>query len=578
MGIVANSYVYMEKLLALEAASPCILSQRVEGFLPIAEWEPYLSSHPDQRLAAFLRRGFQYGFRIGFDPAQPAVEPASSCQNHNSVVYNPEVVSTYIAGEVDRGKLALHLDSRAGPPHISPLGIIPKGGQPGKYRLICDLSSPQGGSINDGIDSALCSLHYSTVDDAVALARWLGVGARLAKLDLQSAYRMIPVHSHDQHLLGISWQGQTFYDRALPFGLCSAPIIFTAVADGPAWAMSRNGVQNFIHYLDDFLFVGPPDAPDCARALEVAVPLYSKLGLPVAPAKVEGPATVLTFLGIELDSVCQELRLPQVKLAKLRGVLKEWHGRRYPSKSQLQSLIGQLNHAAVVVKPGRIFLRHLIDTMKIPKQGHHKVRLNARCMADIMWWDTFIEKWNGISFFATPRLGTSVVSDASRSWGCGAFMPSTGEWFQFAWPPSWQGACITVKELFPIVVAAAIWGSRWSKASVLFICDNLAVVQALNSRLVRDSCMMHLLRCLFFFEAHFSFEHVAKHIPGKDNMAADALSRNRLVEFFSLYPGAPRMPALLPVQLVSLLSSYSLDWNDSGWRELFIVTVQAVSH
>ena len=107
--VYGHCSVYMEKLLALEAASPSVLSQRVEGFLLIMEWELYLSSYPDQRLAAF-----QYGFRIGFDPTQPAVEPASSCQNHNSVVYNPEVASTYIAGEVDQGKLALCLDSHAG--------------------------------------------------------------------------------------------------------------------------------------------------------------------------------------------------------------------------------------------------------------------------------------------------------------------------------------------------------------------------------------------------------------------------------------------------------------------------------
>ena len=248
------------------------------------------------------------GFRIGFDPLAEA-----SARNHKSVALYTETVSAYIAGEVNQGKLMLSPDTTGA--HTSLLGIIPKSGQPGKYCLICDLSCPQGGSINDGIDPALCSLHYSIVDEAVALARWFGVRARLAKLDLQSAYRMIPVHRLDQHLLGMSWQGQTFQDRALPFGLRSAPIIFTAVANG----LACNGVKNFIHYLDDFFFAGPPGSADCAQALEVAVPLCSKLGLPVALSKVEGPATVLTFLGIEIDTVHQELRLPQTKLSKLKA-------------------------------------------------------------------------------------------------------------------------------------------------------------------------------------------------------------------------------------------------------------------
>ena len=136
-----------------------------------------------------------------------------------------------------------------------------------------------------------------TDDDAKAyLIKWgMPEGARLVKLDLKSAYRMIPVHCLDQHLLGILWQGQTIYDWALPFGLRLAPIIFTAMADRFAWAMSRNGVRNFIHYLNDFLFVGPPNTPDCVQALEVAVPLCSKLGLPVAPAKVEGCYSIEIF-------------------------------------------------------------------------------------------------------------------------------------------------------------------------------------------------------------------------------------------------------------------------------------------
>ena len=431
--------------------------------------------------------------------------------------------------------------------------------------------------MNDGIDPEFCSLHYASVDDAVTLVRHLGAGAMMAKLDLKSAYRMVPIHQQDQRLLGIRWQEQSFQDQALPFGLRSAPLIFTAVADGLAWALACNGVRHFIHYLDDFLFVGLPGSAECARALETAVPLCTRLGLPVAPSKVEGPSTRLIFLGIELDSERLELRLPQAKIERLKATLTEWYGRRFPSKRQLQSLIGQLNHAAIVVKPGRTFLRSLIDAMKVLKRGDHKTRLNAQCKADILWWYTFLERWNGVAFFSSPRLEVSVVSDASGSWGCGAFMPSSEEWFQFAWPGSWREASIAAKELFPIVVSAAVWGSAWTRSSILFICDNLAVVQALNSRLVRDPCLMHLLRCFFFFEAHFKFSHVARHIPGKENIAADALSRNRLSEFFSLHPRAPRLPTSLPQQLVTLLSDQGLDWTSPRWRRLFTTTVIAVT-
>ena len=109
----------------------------------------------------------------------------------------------------------------------------------------------------------------------------------MAKLDLKSAYRMVPVHSEDQHLLGIEWNGALYIDHALPFGLRSAPKLFTAIADGLTWAMKREGITDVIHYLDDFFFCGPAESPRCGAALRTAIPLCERLGFPVAPNKVE---------------------------------------------------------------------------------------------------------------------------------------------------------------------------------------------------------------------------------------------------------------------------------------------------
>ena len=116
-----------------------------------------------------------------------------------------------------------------------------------------DLSFPGGHSVNDGISCELSSLSYASVDDAVQHILRLD---QLVKLDLKQAYHNIPVHPQDQHLLAISWEGDTYVDRALPFGLRSAPKVFTAVADMIAWALHCTGIQNHIHYLDDFPFDG----------------------------------------------------------------------------------------------------------------------------------------------------------------------------------------------------------------------------------------------------------------------------------------------------------------------------------
>ena len=356
-----------------------------------------------------MKRGIVEGFRIGFSRSSSLRIPQT---NFQSVARNPSVVDKYIESELSTGRLAHPIVLTA---RRNPIGIIPKPLQPGKFRLIVDLSSPLGGSVNDGIDRNLCSLQYTSVDQAARLVAACGRGALMAKTDLCSAYRQVPVHRDDQHLLGIEWRGQTYIDKALPFGLRSAPKIFTAVADSLAWALHCSGVSNSVHYLDDFLFWGPPGSASCGEALTIATSLCARLGLPVSPSKTVGPTTCLTFLGIEMDSGTQQLRLPAAKLMRLRATLDQWKKKRSASKHELQVLLGLLGHAATVVRPGRTFTRQLIELSKRPRLPAQKVRLNLDCRADLEWWSNFIVSWNGVALFPGLPAGPTVVSDASGS-------------------------------------------------------------------------------------------------------------------------------------------------------------------
>ena len=194
--------------------------------------------------------------------------------------------------------------------------------------------------MNDGITPQLCSVSYSSVDDAVQAVGRLGKGALLAKFDLENAYRLVPVHPVDRLLLGMKWEGDVYIDGALPFGLRSAPKLFTAIADALLWIMGSHGVQEGIHYLDDFLVLGPAGSDMCGRALVTSLDICRELGVTVAPQKTEGPVTSLSFLGILLDTERMELRLPNDKLIRLRALIQEWKGRRACRKRQLLSSLG----------------------------------------------------------------------------------------------------------------------------------------------------------------------------------------------------------------------------------------------
>lgn len=120
--------------------------------------------------------------------------------------------------------------------------------------------------------------------------------------------------------------------------------------------MYAAGVREGNHYLDDFLFLGPPaPSTQCEQSLQWVLQVCQSLGVPVAPEKIEGPSTTLTFLGIEVDTIHSELRLPPVKVRKLQQEVARWLARHGDcTESELLSLIGKLG-------PGRTFLRRMID-------------------------------------------------------------------------------------------------------------------------------------------------------------------------------------------------------------------------
>ena len=115
--------------------------------------------------------------------------------------------------------------------------------------------SPTGSSINNGISQEHSSLRYTSLDHPASMVNLIGQGALMVRSDIKEAYRIIPIHTHDQYLLGVRWNDYFYTDRMLPFGLCSATKIFSVVADGLQWILTQYGITHILHYLDDFIFV-----------------------------------------------------------------------------------------------------------------------------------------------------------------------------------------------------------------------------------------------------------------------------------------------------------------------------------
>ena len=135
--------------------------------------------------------------------------------------------------------------------------------------MICNLSAPKGNSINDFIDPQLCTVHYSTFDEAIHLIQNLGQGALLAKLDISNAFRLLPVRPEDFNLLGFTLEGKFYIDKCLPMGCSISCSLFEKFSTFLHWSLaSRAKLPYIIHYLDDFLFVGRQRTNECVYLME----------------------------------------------------------------------------------------------------------------------------------------------------------------------------------------------------------------------------------------------------------------------------------------------------------------------
>ena len=181
-----------------------------------AAWQHHLQHHPQQDLVKFFLESISNGFHIGFN----STNLQSARKNLISATVHLDVVDTYLQHELSLGWISGPYPTSACPDvHVSRFGVIPKHHQPDKWRLIIDLSYPPDCSINDGIPSALCSLSYVTIDNAILKILQSGKGTMLAKTDIQNAFRLLPVNPKDRHLLAMSWKGELYIDHCIAFGL-----------------------------------------------------------------------------------------------------------------------------------------------------------------------------------------------------------------------------------------------------------------------------------------------------------------------------------------------------------------------
>ena len=222
----------------------------------VYELDKVLREHPDRIFVTKLCSYLKTGADIGYTGSRTA----RFSKNLPTALAQPEIVSKNLAKEVALGRVAGPFSTPPFPNlQVSHIGLVPKKHST-KFRTIFHLSFPKSGvtSINYSISKEDHSLQYITIDNAIQGILRPDRGCFLAKTDIESAFRLIPLKPPDYERFGMFWDGKYYYGKVLPFGLRSAPFLSNMLSDAVEWILLNKCYISFVcHILDDFLMIKP---------------------------------------------------------------------------------------------------------------------------------------------------------------------------------------------------------------------------------------------------------------------------------------------------------------------------------
>ena len=184
-------------------------------------------------------------------------------------------------------------------------------------RPIIDCSRPDKKSVNNFCSGIEETFTFKSVENVLAL---LQPNDFMAVVDIKSAYRAVSIHPENKKYMGLRWdiQGKEVFieDSRLCFGLSLGPMVFNSISNFVYSILMDVYNLQAVNYLDDFLVLGHTKE-EAQLAQNIVIKTVGYLGFYISWAKVTPPSKVCRYLGLDIDSIEMELRLPKDKLDKL---------------------------------------------------------------------------------------------------------------------------------------------------------------------------------------------------------------------------------------------------------------------
>ncbi|KAG7298972.1 hypothetical protein JYU34_017443 [Plutella xylostella] len=390
--------------------------------------------------------------------------------------------------------------------YISPIFTVPKPN--GKHRFILNLKQ-----LNKFIET----YHFKMEDHRTAL-KLLEHNYYMATIDLQDAYFFISVNEADRKMLRFEWNSNLYEFNVLPFGLCTAPYVFTKIIKPVVHYLRSMGLMS-VNYLDDFMCIGRTYT-ECLENIKITKQFLESLGFVINISKSQLiPSTYCKFLGFNFDTHNMTLNLPQDKKIRIRDKAKKFIKLKKCTIRQFAEFIGLLTSACPAVQYGwvytKIFEREKFLALNNTDNYNKQMILPSHLTTDLNWWATHI--MSSFCPFRKQNYVKEIFSDSSLTgWGivCG------GESARGNWNESELSLHINTLELKAAFIGLKIFAAKLTNCELLLRIDNSTAICYINrmggvqhthlNNIARDIWQWCEVRGLFVF---------ASYVKSSDNVA-----------------------------------------------------------
>lgn len=320
------------------------------------------------------------------------------------------------------------------------------------------------------------------------------LGAQACTLDIEGAYRTVPVMPDHKRFIVVYFEGFLYLDHNVPFGLGSASGIQGEIADATVDIWYSLDVHPVVKWVDDFtIFRFPrPEGPfsegsfDYAYDLNSVKHMISPLGVPWHPTKGQDFASSFSYIGFEWNLTTKSVQLSSEKrakhIAKVSAFILQSHSRPF-TKKEVESINGSLAHISFVYLRGRSHLCNLTQWLTTFVDSFKTRYPPPSVITDLKWWLNILSAPSFIRpLIARPTTtDLNIWVDASTSWGIGILID--GLWDAWRTAPGWKkdGRDIGWLEAIAVeVIIIILHASNIKNQDILVRSDNMGVIGAFN--------------------------------------------------------------------------------------------------